>query len=207
MNGKDWARYLGILNCQRASDRPKLFQSARCEWGKAMDLRIEITLDKTMVPARDELVQALKDEVNRADPTASLSPVSGKLGAFSAADPSLVTLVLHSLGNVDLGSLATGAGAGLGAGTAARTVTRLFKRLAGIARQFGRPLDVRVGGSAAQLPPDASPGDVERIIKSLSSVAKKPTAEGRTSPRKPTTPKKQAKKRAARTGAATRKRG
>jgi hypothetical protein len=75
-----------------------------------MELKIEIQLSDTTAGAREELLKSLESELRRVDPTSSVST----LHAFSGVvDPNLLSLIVHTVQSLDLGSAAAGA-AGVG---------------------------------------------------------------------------------------------
>src|ERR1700731_2552747 len=142
-----------------------------------MDVRVEIKLNDGVSSAgRDDILEALRQELHEADPSATLTFAPARLGGFAAPDPHLLQLLLHSVQNFDSGSLAAGTGAGLGIGAGAKTIGRVLKRLATFAQHLAGPITLKMGSTLVQLPADATPKDVERLVRRLgmTSPAKTP---------------------------------
>jgi hypothetical protein len=157
-----------------------------------MDVRVEIKLNDGVPSAgRDNILEALRHELHEADPSATLTVAPARLGGFAAPDLHLLQLLLHSAQNFDSGSLAAGTGAGLGIGAGAKTIGRMLKRLGAFARQLAGPITLKMGSTSVQLPADATPKDVERLVRRLGMKppAKKPPKSRRPKTKRSTRPR------------------
>jgi hypothetical protein len=109
-----------------------------------------------MVAERDELLRALDAVVRDVDPTGSVSA----LDAYALADPSLIHLIVETVRNLDPVSATAGAA---GLGIAPKVLGRILTRLVTFAKQFRRPLTIKVGDASIDLSPDTSAKEIARI--------------------------------------------